>query len=120
MLWCGVDFHMDEPRRLLTYGVIIGWLALLAAIAIPNFNHEPKEGRRKMHCINNLRMIDGAIQQWAFENNKTNSDTVTWLDLKSFLSRGGTELPHCPSGGTYSIRTVGDKPTCSRPGHVLP
>ena len=26
----------------------------------------------------------------------------------------------CPQGGTYTIGSVGEKPTCSIPGHALP
>jgi hypothetical protein len=29
-------------------------------------------------------------------------------------------MPSCPAGGVYTIGTLGDKPTCSLPGHVLP
>jgi hypothetical protein len=54
------------------------------------------------------------------ENHKTNSDVPKWADIQQYLGRGGTEIPKCPLGGTYTLRTVGDKPTCSYPGHVLP
>ncbi len=72
-------------------------------------------------CINNLRLIDSAKQQWALEQRKTGADTPTWDDLRPYIGRGPQgELPACPSGGTYTIGTVAEKPICSVAGHVLP
>jgi RNA polymerase sigma factor (sigma-70 family) len=72
-------------------------------------------------CINNLRMIDSAKQQWALEFHKTANDTPTMDDIKPYLGRGPEgEIPVCPDGGVYIIGKVGEKPTCSIPGHVLP
>jgi hypothetical protein len=72
-------------------------------------------------CINNLRLIDAAKQQWALEYKKQTTDTPTMDDLRPYIGRGPNgELPVCPDGGTYTIGTVGEKPTCSNPAHVLP
>jgi hypothetical protein len=41
--------------------------------------------------------------------------------MKPYLGKGpNQELPACPGGGTYTIGTVGEKPTCGIAGHVLP
>jgi flagellar biosynthesis GTPase FlhF len=71
-------------------------------------------------CINNLRRIDAAKNQWALENNKTADAVPTEQDLLPFLSSDNGNFPVCPSGGTYTIGAVGVPPTCSIPGHVLP
>jgi len=72
-------------------------------------------------CISNLRRIDGAKGQWALENRKQNTDTPTMEDLKKYMGRGRDgELPACPDGGVYTPGKVGEKPSCSIPGHVLP
>jgi competence protein ComGC len=89
--------------------------AMLSAIAIPNFI-KARQVSQQNACINNLRQIDAAKQQWALENNKQATDVPTWDDLKPYLR----EIPHCPAGGTYTINAVGDPPHCSVPGHVLP
>jgi hypothetical protein len=68
-------------------------------------------------CINNLRQIDGAIQQWALENQKSANSPVTAQDITPYLKNG---FPSCPAGGTYTLSTVGQMPTCSIPGHALP
>ncbi len=76
------------------------------------------EAEQRDMCINNLREIYSAKAQWALELNKTATDTPTEQDLLSYLP--GNVFPVCPSGGTYTIGAVGNPPTCSIPGHVLP
>ena len=69
-------------------------------------------------CVNNLRQIDGAKQQWALENKKPASAPVGAQDIQPYLPNN--VLPGCPLGGAYTINTVETLPTCSVPGHVLP
>jgi len=73
---------------------------------------------QNLACINNLRQIDAAKQQWAQQNNKPSGTPVTPGDIARFLR--GNILPTCPAGGIYLINSVGLPPTCSTPGHVLP
>ena len=72
---------------------------------------------RQNACINNLRQIDGAKQQWALEKNKPADAAPPAQDLLPYLKDG--VFPSCPGGGLYSINTVGELPTCSIPGHAL-
>jgi len=69
-------------------------------------------------CLNNLRQIDAAKQQWALENKKPVSAPVSAQDIQPYLPNNA--LPACPLGGLYALHTVGVLPTCSIPGHVLP
>jgi hypothetical protein len=78
-----------------------------------------RENRNLPACINNLRLIESAKEQWALENNKTNSDVPTWPDLNIYFGGGGAVILKCPRGGTYTLGTISNKPTCSYPGHVL-
>jgi len=88
---------------------------MMAAIAIPNFV-KARAVSQKNACINNLRQIDTAKQQWALEKGKQSTDVPTMEDLKPYLAK----IPHCPAGGTYTINAVGQPPECSIPGHRLP
>jgi hypothetical protein len=90
---------------------------MLAAIAIPNFV-KARATSQQNACINNLRMIDAAKQQWALEKNKTATDVPTQEDLMPYISHSG-QFPRCPAGGTYTIGPVGEPPTCSISGHTL-
>jgi prepilin-type N-terminal cleavage/methylation domain-containing protein len=113
--------------------IVVAIIGLLAAIAIPNFI-KARETARKNTCINNLRLIDGAIQQFALENSKNSTDNVNASSLTVYLGRGGTGTidtaggagkgTFCPSSGAYGATyTVNTKPTCSKSttlGHTLP
>jgi hypothetical protein len=93
---------------------------MMAAIAIPNFTRARSTSQENA-CINNLRLIDAAKQQWALEHHKSNADTPTMEDIKPYLGRGPAgEMPVCPAGGEYIIGSVGEKPRCTISGHELP
>ena len=89
--------------------------ALLTAIAVPNFI-KARNVSQQNACINNLRQLDAAKNEWALEKGKKSTDTPTMDDLKPYLGK----IPHCPAGGTYTINAVGQPPECSIPGHKLP
>ena len=100
--------------------IVVAIIGLLAAIAIPNFI-QARQTSQTNACINNLRQIDGAKQQWALEAHQQITDTPTWEDVRPYIGRGPNgELPVCPDGGAYTIGTIGEKPTCSNREHVLP
>ena len=99
--------------------IVVAFIGLLAAIAIPNFI-KARELSQKNACIANLKQIDGAKNTWALENKKVNSDTPGDTDLfgSSLYIR---EKPSCPANGTYTMGTVAEKPTCSQgsTGHTI-
>ena len=95
--------------------IVVAIIGLLAAIAIPNFINARTTAQRNA-CINNLRQIDGAIQQWALEQNQSGSATVPTpsTTLAPYLGRGTAgQWPKCPGNGTYTVSTVDVKPSCS-------
>src|SRR5438045_5995149 len=67
--------------------IVVAIIGLLAAIAIPNFVRARTTSQTNA-CINNLRQIDGAIQQYALENNAGATGTVHLLALTPYLGRG--------------------------------
>jgi len=73
-------------------------------------------------CINNLRQIDAAANQFALENHLTNGSPINFPDdLTPYIKLNSAgKIPSCPSGGTYTLNAVGELPSCSVPGHVLP
>ena len=89
-----------------------------AAGATASTHERPAE---RNACINNLRQIDAAKNQWALENNKTVGAVPTAQDIAPYVKLDANgNISGCPSGGTYTIGAVGVPPTCSIPGHVLP
>lgn len=105
--------------------IVVAIIGLLAAIAIPNFVRA-RTTSQKNACINNLRQIDGAKQQWALENKKTSADAApTSTSLMPYLGRGTVgNWPACPANGTYSVNGISVSPTCSLSAapnlHALP
>jgi hypothetical protein len=73
-------------------------------------------------CINNLRQIEEAKQQWMSEHRKTRNDVPSWDELRDYIGRSGRAGPLlvCPAGGTYTIGAVGARPTCTITRHSLP
>jgi hypothetical protein len=102
----------------ITIALSVFILPLMMAIAIPNFVKARNTAQRNA-CINNLRQIDAAKQQWALENNRQREAIPTSADLDKYLPRGFSSLK-CPAGGTYNINVVSENPTCSVQGHQLP
>jgi len=113
--WRTVANGNQHPAKLLAASAVVP-IAMISAIAIPNFV-KARQTSQKNACINNLRMIDAAKQQWALENKKTGTDTPTRADLKPYLGKG--KFPVCPAGGTYTINPVNKSPECSHEGHSL-
>jgi prepilin-type N-terminal cleavage/methylation domain-containing protein len=100
--------------------IVVAIIGLLAAIAIPNFVRARTTSQTNS-CINNLRQIDGAEQQWALENQQLSTATPAQTSLTPYLGRGSNgQWPTCPANGSYTINDVSTPPTCNITGHVLP
>src|SRR4051794_4918985 len=88
--------------------IVVAIIGLLAAIAIPNFVRARTTAQQNA-CINNLRQLDGAKQQWALENKAAPTATPDITDVAPYLGRGvtGTQ-PTCPSdaGKTFATSYV--------------
>lgn len=118
---------MSEPTKRSTTEKIIIWSAvflsavLLAAIAIPNFV-KARATSAANGCINNLRQIDAAANQFALEHNlKTGAKINFPNDLTPYIKLNAAgKIPPCPHGGVYSINKVGDTPTCSLGTTIVP
>jgi len=96
--------------------IVVAIIGLLAAIAIPSFM-QARTTSQTNACINNLRQIDSAKEQWALENNAVNGDAVG-AGYVNYIK--GAALPTCPASGTYTVGAIGTDPVCSVAGHVLP
>jgi prepilin-type N-terminal cleavage/methylation domain-containing protein len=95
--------------------IVVAIIGLLAAIAIPNFVRA-RSTSQKNACINNLRQIDGAKQQWALENKAVDTSTPANSDITPYLK--GNTLPSCPANGAYTLGSVATSPSCNIAGHT--
>jgi prepilin-type N-terminal cleavage/methylation domain-containing protein len=100
--------------------VVISILAIVLAIAMPNFI-KARETAETKHCLDNLRMIDSAKEQWAIENNASPSSPSPALSVLVGSTSYIKSMPLCPMGGTYEVGMITGSPTCSiGGGHTLP
>ena len=122
--------HIKKNRKMAGFTlveimIVVAIIGLLAAIAIPNFVKARGTAQRNA-CINNLRQIDGAKEQWALETRQKSGATVGDAEKTAINEyiKGGE--PTCPGGGgAYTYGAVDAKPTCTldteaEGGHVLP
>jgi len=96
--------------------IVVAIIGLLAAIAIPNFV-KARTTAQKNACINNLRQIDGAKEQWALEKKLAPGATAVNAEIDAYIKGGA---PKCPASGNYTYNNVDTPPVCDVPLHVLP
>ena len=67
--------------------IVVAIIALLAAIAVPNFLRSRKRSQATQ-VLEDLRQIDSAIDQYAIENNKPGAASADWADIQKYLKTG--------------------------------
>jgi prepilin-type N-terminal cleavage/methylation domain-containing protein len=91
--------------------IVVAIIALLASIAVPGFLRARKRSQAS-RIINDLRLIDGAIDMYAIENNKSSGNPVNVADWTKYL-KTGTNLSVTGKdilGATYGAQTVDSIP----------
>ena len=96
--------------------IVVAIIALLAAIAVPGFLRARKRSQAS-RILNDLRLIDSAVDQYAIETNKTSGSTVNTVDWTNYLKKNsqlwntGQDL----FGDGYGVQTVDALPKCPGP-----
>ncbi|TAL03113.1 MAG: type II secretion system protein [Verrucomicrobia bacterium] len=99
--------------------IVVAIIGLLAAIAIPNFVKARKTSQTNA-CLNNLRQIDGAKQQWALESGAAAGASPGSAEITPYLGRGSAgsvASVYCPLSGAgalngYTINNLNTAPAC--------
>ena len=97
--------------------IVVAIIGMLAAIAIPSFL-KARESARRSSCINNLRQIDGAKDQYALECGGAESTVFTLGEIGEYIK--DTDKCFCPIAigvertftSCYSILALTNDPRC--------
>ena len=91
--------------------IVVAIIALLAAIAVPGFLRARKRAQAS-RILNDLRLIDSAVDQYAIETNRSTGSTVNVTDWTNYLKKNsvlyttGKDL----FGNAYGTQTVDTLP----------
>jgi prepilin-type N-terminal cleavage/methylation domain-containing protein len=115
--------------------IVVAIIALLAAIAVPGFLRARKRSQAS-RILNDLRLIDSAVDQYAIENNKKSGDSVPISEWTKYLKSGTSlattgrdilnnsyaavnvdSMPQCPNASWNSLSDVAPLEFWSPYGH---
>jgi prepilin-type N-terminal cleavage/methylation domain-containing protein len=95
--------------------IVVAIIALLAAIAVPNFLRARKRSQAT-RILEDLRLIDAAQDQYAIETNKAAGATILWTDVQNYLKKGSALYNSNATdllGGPFNGGTVDGVPKLS-------
>jgi hypothetical protein len=91
-------------RRICEIGGILLIVGFVVSVAIPNFNGRHRS--KAFVIVNNLRQLDGAMQQWAIEHGRTGAVVVTEENIASYLRLPLKQV----AGERYVLKTLAESP----------
>jgi prepilin-type N-terminal cleavage/methylation domain-containing protein len=104
-------FKTSQGFTLVEIMIVVAIIALLASIAVPGFLRARKRSQAS-RIINDLRLIDGALDMYAIESNKASGAAVNVADWTKYM-KAGTNLYLTGRdilGNTYGSQTVDSIP----------
>jgi hypothetical protein len=114
--WCLNHVIVTFARHNPLYAIVIAAISIISGVYIFNvIIRPPRIPLQKPACINNLRQLDGAKQQWALERSLTNGTAPVIYEINQYVK--GQQRPICPQGGSYTYGNVGELPRCTIAEH---
>jgi prepilin-type N-terminal cleavage/methylation domain-containing protein len=108
-------FNKINKRRggftLVEIMIVVAIIALLAAIAVPGFLRARKRAQAS-RILNDLRLIDSAVDQYAIETNKSTGSVVAVTDWTNYLKKTSNLYVTAKDlfGNAYGSQTVDTLP----------
>ena len=95
--------------------IVVAIIALLASIARPSYTRSRKRGQA-IRVLEDLRVLDYALDRWAIDNNKALGDAAALADLLPYIKTGsqltqGTDILGNSYGNTFSVDFMPNVPT---------
>jgi prepilin-type N-terminal cleavage/methylation domain-containing protein len=91
--------------------IVVAIIALLAAIAVPGFLRARKRSQAS-RILNDLRMIDSAVDQYAIETNRSTGFVISVADWTNYVKKNSLLYNSGNSilGSAYGSQTVDTVP----------
>ena len=99
--------RMMKGFTLVEIMIVVAIIAILAAVAIPNFISYRKQSQATA-CIANMKQIQSAKEMW-YMNSSTDPALTDLVGSDKKIKT----TPICPAGGTYTVGDSTTDPTCS-------
>ena len=100
---------MKKGFTLVEIMIVVAIIAILAAVAIPNFV-KYRRNSQAAACVSNLKQLEAASEQWRMAGNgRTSAPTMADICGKTGYIK---VEPTCPAGGTYTLGDETTSPTC--------
>ena len=93
--------HSRGGFTLVEIMIVVAIIALLAAIAVPGFLRARKRSQATA-ILNDARVIGGAVDQYAIENNSLGSNTFTSAQLKDFFKPASRQYVQAAAGTVFN------------------
>lgn len=102
--------------------IVVAIIAILAAVAIPNFVKYRNESQRAA-CISNMKQLQTAGEQWAMKNVDKTPSMTDLCGSTLYIKKA----PTCPAGGSYTFTLNSNnivEPKCTKTDepylHIVP
>jgi prepilin-type N-terminal cleavage/methylation domain-containing protein len=96
------NIHIARSERhgftLVEIMIVVTIIALLAAISAPSFKRA-RERSESMHMLEDLRVLNGAVDQYAIDNNKSQGQRYSWTDVRTYIKTGTQLYSVFPTSG---------------------
>jgi type II secretory pathway pseudopilin PulG len=83
-------------------------IALLAAIALPNFLRA-RERSQSSRILQDLRLLNDAVDQYTVDNNKADGQTYAWNDIRAYIKTGSALYDAFPTTGRSPVDMFGNR-----------
>jgi prepilin-type N-terminal cleavage/methylation domain-containing protein len=110
-----VPSQIARKRRIERHGftlveimIVVTIIALLAAIALPSIQRA-RERSQATRILQDLRVLNAAVDQYAIDNSKATGEKYGWLDIRAYIKTGTQLYSDFPSNGRTPPDLLGNR-----------
>lgn len=88
--------------------IVVTVIAILAAIALPNFQRARKRSQAT-HMLQDLRVLNAAVDQYAIDYSKATGQKYAWTDIQAYIKTGTELYSVIPTNGRAPPDLLGNR-----------